>query len=154
MRTAYRVLAYLIALEVIIQSAVVVYGFFGLIKWVDGGATLDSATMDDESTSFAGLGGLIVHWMNGMYLIPLIALVFLLVSFGAKVPGGVKWAGYVFLAVIIQVLLGLFAHEVPALGALHGINALVLFGLAVMAGVRAGRTLPSSTSTPTKHEHV
>lgn len=22
--------------------------------------------MEDESTSFAGLGGLIVHWMNGM----------------------------------------------------------------------------------------
>lgn len=154
MRTTYRILAYLIALEVMIQAAVVVYGIFGLIKWVDDGATIDAATMEDESTSFAGLGGLIVHWMNGMFLIPLIALIFLVVSFFAKVPGGITWAGFVFLAVIVQVALGLFAHELPWLGALHGVNALILFGLAVTAGMRAGRTVESGSSTPAKHELV
>ncbi len=81
-----------------------------------------------------------VHGMNGTMLIPLIALVFMIVSFFAKIPGGVKWAGFVLLAVVVQVLLGMFAHEVPSLGILHGVNALVLFGLAVMAGKRVSTT--------------
>ena len=76
--------------------------------------------------------------MNGMMLIPLIALIFFIVSFFAKVPGGVKWAGFVLIAVIVQVTLGLFGHEAASLGILHGLNALLLFSLAVMAGKRAG----------------
>ena len=138
MRTVYRVLAYLIALEVMIQAAAVAYGVFGITKWVGDGAVLDKAAMEDESTSFTGLGGLILHGMNGMYLIPLLALLLLIAACFARVPGGVRWAGLLFLAVLAQVLLGLFAHGLPALGILHGLNALVIFGLAVMAGIRAG----------------
>jgi heme A synthase len=139
MRSVYRVLAFVIAAEVMIQAAAVAYGVFGITKWVDDGATLNKATMEDDSTSFSGLGGLMLHGMNGMMIIPLIALIFLIVSFFAKVPGGVKWAAFVLLAVVVQVALGLFSHEIPQLGALHGINALVLFGLAVTAGMRARR---------------
>ena len=38
--------------------------------------------------------------------------------------------------VILQVTLGLFGHESAYFGMLHGINALVLFSVAVMAGKR------------------
>ena len=38
----------------------------------------------------------------------------------------------------MQVALGLLSHSVPALGALHGIVALVLFGVAVTAAMRVG----------------
>ncbi len=139
MRTAYKVLAYLIALEVMIQAAAIAYGVFGITKWVEGGATLDKAVMEDESTTFTGLGGLILHGMNGTMIIPVLALVFLIFSFFAKVPGGAKWAAFVLLAVVVQVFLGIFSHELTSLGALHGVNALILFGLAVTAGMRAGR---------------
>jgi len=37
----------------------------------------------------------------------------------------------------VQVGLGIFAHGIPQLGILHGIVALVLFGAAIMAGMRA-----------------
>jgi hypothetical protein len=132
MRTAYKVLAYLIALEVMIQAAAISYGVFGITKWVEDGATLDKAVLEDESTSF-------IHGLNGTMIIPLLALVFLILAFFARVPGGAKWAGFVLLAVVVQVFLGIFSHELAGLGILHGLNALILFGLAVTAGMRAGR---------------
>jgi hypothetical protein len=41
------------------------------------------------------------------------------------------------------VALGLFAHSVAGLGWLHGINALALFGTAMMAGMRVSRAVAS-----------
>ena len=35
---------------------------------------------------------------------------------------------------MLQVFLGIFGHEFPYLGALHGLNALLLFSVATMAG--------------------
>ena len=37
--------------------------------------------------------------------------------------------------IVLQVALALFAFSVPALGALHGINALAVFGTAVRASM-------------------
>lgn len=154
MRTAYRVLAYLIALEVVIQAAAIAYGVFGITKWVDDGATLDKAVMEDDSTSFMGLGGLVLHGMNGMMVIPLLALVFLIVAFFAKLSGGAKWAGFVLLAVVVQVARGLFAHGAPALGILHGANALLLFGLAISAGMRAGKVTTTTQESTSERQLV
>jgi len=83
-----------------------------------------------------------VHGINGMMVIPLLALVLLIVSFFAKVPGGVKWAALVLLAVVIQVTLGIFGHENAVFGLLHGLNALLLFSLAFMAGKRLKSQAP------------
>ncbi len=143
MKSVYRVLAYVIAAEVVVQAAAIAFAVFGLSKWVEDGGTLTKAAMESEDTKFTGVLGFAIHGMNGTMLIPLVTLVFLVVSFFAKVPGGVKWAGFVVLAVVVQVLLGMFAHGAPALGLLHGANALVLFGLAVTAGRRVGSTTPT-----------
>ena len=136
MRSVYRVLAYAVAVLVVVQAAAIAFGVFGLTKWVDDGGTLNKATSEDAS--FPGVSGFAVHSINGSMLIPLVALVLLVVSFFAKIPGGAAWAGYVLLAVAVQVALGIFAHVAPGLGWLHGVNALVLFGLAVTAGRRVG----------------
>lgn len=143
MKSVYRVLAYVIAAEVVVQAAAIAFAVFGLSKWVEDGGTLTKAAMESEDTTFTGVLGFAIHGMNGTMLIPLVTLVFLVVSFFAKVPGGVKWAGFVVLAVVVQVLLGMFAHGAPALGLLHGANALVLFGLAVTAGRRVGSMAPA-----------
>jgi hypothetical protein len=137
MKTAYRVLAYIIAIEVAIQAAAIAFGLFGLTKWISDGGVLDKAAMESETTTFPGLVGFIVHGINGQMVIPVIALVLLIVSFFAKVAGGVKWAGAILALVVIQVLLGMFAHETVLLGPVHGLNALFLFSTAVMAGRRA-----------------
>ncbi|HEX6517282.1 MAG TPA: hypothetical protein VF049_17085 [Nocardioidaceae bacterium] len=154
MRTTYRVLAYLVALEVAVQAAAIAFAVFGLGKWIEDGGTLDKATMESEDSAVTGAVGFMVHGINGQLLIPLLAILLLLVSFFAKVPGGVKWAGFVLLAVVVQVLLGMFAHGAPSLGMLHGLNALVLFGVALRAGMlaRSGRTEEVAVTATTSQE--
>jgi hypothetical protein len=137
MRAAYRVLAWLIALEVVLQAAAMVYAVAGLGIWVDQDAgVLDKAAFESEESLFPEMIGFFIHGINGMMVIPLLALIFLIVSFFAKVPGGVKWAGFVFVAVVVQVTLGMFGHEAAIFGLLHGANALLLFSLAALAGRR------------------
>jgi Family of unknown function (DUF6220) len=140
MRTAYRVLAFIIAAEVAIQAAAIAYALFGLGLWIEGGGVMDKATLENESATFAGDGGFALHGINGEMVIPVLVIVFLVLSFFAKVPRGVMWAGITLGLVALQVLLGEFGHAVPFLGALHGINALLIFGVAVMAAMAARTT--------------
>ncbi len=138
MRATYKYLAFAVAGLVALQAAFMVFAIAGLEKWVSDGHSLTEATMEAEKPpEFLGSIGFMLHGMNGMMLIPLIALALLIVSFFAKIPGGSKWAGFVLLAVVVQVALGLFGHEFPLIGFLHGINALILFSVATMAGRRA-----------------
>lgn len=138
MRSVYRVLAYLVAAEVVVQAAAVAYAVAGLGHWVDGGGVLDSATMESDDLAFPEVVGFIVHGINGMMVVPALALLLLIFSFFAKVRGGVQWAALVLLLVVVQVVLGIAGHGVPALGGLHGLNALLLFLAALYAGRRAG----------------
>ena len=153
MKSVYRWLAYLIAAEVAVQATVMVYAVAGLGIWVDrDSGVLDKAAFESEEPIFPEAVGFFIHGMNGMMVIPALALIFLIVSFFSKVPGGPKWAGLVLLAVALQVALGLFGHENALFGALHGINALVLFSLAVMAGKRVSSV--TGTERPVEHELV
>ena len=136
MKSVYRWFAYLIALEVVVQAAVIAFGVFGLGKWVDDGGTFNKAALDSEDLSFTGAVGFMLHGINGSMVIPLLAIVFLVVSFFAKVPGGVKWAAITLLVVIVQMMLGFSAHDLPQLGILHGVNAIILFVVAAWTGYR------------------
>jgi hypothetical protein len=75
----------------------------------------------------------------------LVALVLLIISFFAKIPGGSKWAGFVLLAVVVQIALGIGGHIIAISGLLHGINAFVLFSVALHAGRRVS-TLPADVA--------
>jgi hypothetical protein len=149
MKTAYRVFAYLIAALVVVQASAVAYGFFGLGKWIEDGGTLDKGAMESDTTHFTGGGGLAVHGIVGSAVIPLIALLFVVLALFAKIAGGVKWALITFATVVVQVALGISAHSVPALGMLHGIVALALFGVAVTAAMRVGRVGSTRTDATT-----
>ncbi|MFN2540138.1 MAG: hypothetical protein ABR549_18575 [Mycobacteriales bacterium] len=148
MRKTYQIFAFLIATEVVIQAAAIAYALAGLGKWVeDDGGVLNKAVPDaDDGPDFRGVGGFELHGINGMMIIPLITLLFLIISFFAKLPGASKRAGLIALLVIAQVVLGLTSHSVPLLAALHAINGFVLFSLAVMTGVKAGKSAPVVTS--------
>ena len=141
MKQVYRVLAFLVAAGVAVQAAAVSYGMFGLLKWVEGGGTLDQST--ELTPALGGYTGFSWHAQAGIFVIPAISLLLLISSFFAKVPGGIRWALIVFGVTVLQVALGLFSHEVAGLGWLHGINALALFGTAMMAGMRVSRAVAS-----------
>lgn len=146
MKSVYRVLAYLIAVGVVVQAMAIVFAIDGLSKWIDGGGHLDKAVDLGVERPFPEVVGLDVHAVNGSIIIPVVALLLLISSFFAKVPGGVKWAGAVLLLVVVQVALGISGSDLPALGALHGLNALLLFLAAIYAGRRVGRTAAASVT--------
>ena len=143
MKTAYRVLAFLIAAVVVIQAAAIGYGVFAQMNWIETGGTLDKAAFD---TNAPGTGALIYHALEG-YATLLIALALLVVSFFAKIPKGVRWAVFVLVATFVQSALGALSHLLAAIGALHGAVALILFGVAVTtAAMRARR--PATVEEP------
>jgi heme A synthase len=143
MKGFYRGLALAIAVLVALQAAFIAYAISGLIKWVrEDGGTLDASVFAEGSTvEVGGTTGIILHAITGTFLIPLAALLLVIVSFFAKIPGGTKWALIVFGVVVLQYALAFFTRtaSLPALGALHGLNALILFGVAVTAAMRVRR---------------
>ena len=150
MKSVYRVLAYLIAVEVVIQAAAIAFALAGLGKWIMEGGVLDAAAMESESTEFTGIAGFMVHGINGQMIIPLLALLLLISSFFARVPGGVLWAGLVLATVVVQVLRGIFGHGAPVLGLVHGALALVLFTVAVVAARRTEAPPTGPESAPAR----
>lgn len=71
--------------------------------------------------------------MNGMYVIPLIALALLVLAFMVKTPGAVRMAATVLVLVVVQVVLGFLGHEMTTMALLHGLNAMALFAAAWIA---------------------
>ena len=145
MRTVYRVLAYLVALEVVVQAAAIAWALFGLSAWIEGGGVLDAAAMEAEP-QFDGVVGFMVHGLNGQMIVPVVALILLVVSFFAKLPRGVAYAAALFVMVLAQVLLGIVSHSIPALGMLHGALALAILVTAVLSARLTAA--PASTPAP------
>jgi hypothetical protein len=147
MRGAYKILANLIALLVVVQAAALAWAIAGLGIWVDEGGTFDKSVMESDDMPFDEIVGMMVHGMNGMMLIPLVALILLVVSFFAKVPKGIPVAAGLFVLIILQVALGIFGHEIAVSGLLHGVNALIIF-----AGALHAARLPSRAVVVEKRE--
>lgn len=150
MKQTYRVLAGLVALGVLVQAAAIAFGFFDLGSNVGSGKSFTI----DENYSNAGLD---IHFVDGQFIIPLIGLILLIISFFAakSVPQARKWAGIVFGLIVLQVVLAFIGFGVPIVGALHGINALIVLGVAVRAVSAASRPIDAAadaagTGVPTQ----
>lgn len=137
MRSVYRVLAYLVALEVVVQAAAIAFAVFGLTRWIDDGGVLDAAAVKSGASVYTGLVGFMVHGINGQMIVPVIALLLLISAFFAKVPGGIMWSALVLISVVLEVIFGIVAHGMPELGILHGVLAIAIFAFAVIAARRA-----------------
>ncbi len=127
MRTAYRALASLIALAVVLQVAAIALAGFTVAADAEDGVAIGA-----DYSNF----GQSYHSMAGT-AIGLIALVFLIVSFLTDVPRGRLLAGVVVGLVVLQFVLAVVSFGIPALGILHGINGLAIAGVAGAASRRA-----------------
>jgi len=152
MRTVYRLLAFLIAIEVALQAAFIVWGDAAMGLWIEDGGVIDKATFESAfetgEAPFPEFVAFIYHGMNGMVVIPALALLLVVSSFFAKVPKGVVFALAVLGLVVLQVTLGLMGHSIAFLGALHGINAMVLFSVAAWTGLRVARMTRAADAEP------
>ena len=140
MLKVYRGFAYAITVEVVIQAMAIAYALAGLGYWVENdGGVLDKVKLDDAENllKFRGSGGFAIHGINGTMLIPLITILFLIISFFAKVEGGVKRAVILFVMVAVQITLGLTSHSEPLLAPLHALNAFGIVFFAYLTGKQA-----------------
>jgi hypothetical protein len=128
MRAAYKGIAHAIAACVVLQATWIALAWFSVLKDVDDGKTF---TKDSDANV-----GHMLHSIFGTGVMPLLGLALLVVAFFVKAPGAVKWAAFVLLAIAVQIALAFIAFGVPAIGALHGINAFVVAGLAETAARR------------------
>ncbi|BCJ41856.1 hypothetical protein GCM10010168_75440 [Actinoplanes ianthinogenes] len=136
MRSAYRAISGLILAGVVIQLVAVAAAWFQVLSDVDDGGVFDNNTQN---------WGHVLHSVVGGMVIPLLAVALLVISFFAGVPNGVRYALFVFGAVVLQVVLAFASYNVPLLGALHGLNALAVAGLAenAMRKARVTRQAPA-----------
>ena len=147
MRNAYRVLAYLLAVEVVVQAMAIAYAIAGLGHWVEeDNGVLNKQVIDSDSPDFPGVGGFATHGINGTMIIPIIIILLLIVSFFAKIPGGVRNAAILFGLVALQVFLGIFSHSIPFVIVLHVLNAFAILGMSLAAARRA--TVVQETTQP------
>ena len=139
MKQTYRVLAGVIALGVFVQAAAIAFGWFDAISELDKGLVIDE--------NYEGNAGHMLHGIVGMTVMPLIGLILVILSFFAtkSVPQGRKWAGIVFGLIVLQVALAFAAFSAPIIGALHGINALLLLGAAGRAAALTRETARAGT---------
>lgn len=136
MKTGYRILALAMAALITVQAMVIAYAMTGVNKLVNDGGVIDKAGL--EAGGFTGAGGFTWHQILGERVIPVVALALFVISFFVKLPGAVRWGSIVFGLTLIQVTLGTIGTDAPLLGLLHGLFALLLFGVAVMAAKGVG----------------
>lgn len=147
MRSAYKVLASLLAVLIMVQAAAMVWAIAGLYGFVEDGNSFDKSLMEPGAEApFTEVLGFAIHGMNGTMLIPLVVLALLGVSFKAGIPKGTAVAGVLLLLVALQVALGILGHSLPFAGLLHGVNALILFAGTLHAARLAGRTAETTAA--------
>jgi hypothetical protein len=119
-RKAYSVFGALLMLQFLAQLYFIAAAIFTIVNANDNAKDVYSAFKNADN--FSGL-----HALNGD-LIGLTTLIMVGLSFGSRYPWRTTiLTGVLFVLLIVQLLL---AHTgLPALSALHGVNALVMVGL-------------------------
>jgi hypothetical protein len=149
MRKAHQILAIVLAAFVVIQAMAIAYALAGLGHWLEeDGGTINKAVLDswdDNPPDWRGSGGFALHGIDGMMIIPLVTIVFLVVSLIAakQVQGAAQRAGILFGMVALQVFLGLALHGVVLLAPLHALNGFGIFAMAIVTARKAGEAAPA-----------
>lgn len=134
-KAAFRYLTSVLWVAVVVQVALAAFGAFDAVH-KSKHAPIAHKTIDNGFGPHALLG----------YIIVLLMIVLLIVgALGRVGRTPVRLAGGLVLAGIVQALLGVISENTPAIGVLHGINALVIFSL---SGLLAHRTWTAARADP------
>jgi hypothetical protein len=124
--TVYRYWLTLLFLAVVVQIAAAAYGGFYAAEKLGDQKGSDEQKLISEKVFDHGFD---FHTSFG-YFIFLGAVILLLLALGARLgKTGVLWALAVPVAVAVQIVLAWISEGVHGIGILHGLNALVIFGL-------------------------
>jgi hypothetical protein len=143
MRAVYRYWSWLVFLAVVVQVGFAGYGAFSVVGDVDDKGSVDEDMLEDGFGLHLGFG----------YLVILTGLVLLVLALVAR--NRIKQSAILAGLLIIQAPLAWIGGSAAAVGFLHPVNALVIFGLSgsiayaewqVRKGVTAPSALPAEPS--------
>jgi Family of unknown function (DUF6220) len=145
MRAVYRFWVTIIWLAVVVQISAAAYGAFYSADKLGDQKGSDETKMISEKAFDHGFG---FHTGFG-YLIFLGAVLLLLIALAARLgKRRVLLALAVPLLVILQIVLAWISEDVHAVGPLHGLNALIIFGLTGAMTGAAWREHRARPATP------
>jgi uncharacterized protein DUF6220 len=128
-RKAYSAVGLLLLAEYVLQLYLIAAGIFIIAQADDNQRSVYSAFKN------AGDNWVGVHAFNG-WLIGILIIIYFAISFAARLPR--QLIGLTGLLLVLFIVQFFLAHTgLPAVSALHGINALILIGL---TGYLTGRT--------------
>jgi hypothetical protein len=146
LRTIYRYWISIIFLAVVAQIAAAAYGGFYAAQKFEDQKGPDEQRMISEKVFDHGFG---FHTGFG-YLIFLASVLLLLLALAARLgKRRILFALAVPVAVLVQIVLAWISEAVHGVGILHGINALVVFGLTgyLTREAWSGTRMPVSRAT-------
>jgi steroid 5-alpha reductase family enzyme len=126
--TAFRWLATLLFIAVVVQVGLAGYGAFHAVHAADH-RSISKKTIENAFNPHVALGYIIVLMM---------LVLFLLALAGRLGRRNVKLSGAIVVVGIVQAILGIASESTPAIGPLHTINALAIFAT---TGLLAHRTM-------------
>jgi heme A synthase len=123
-RSVFRSLTSVLFVAVVIQVGLAGYGIFDAIHKAKTAPLTQKALEDDIGA----------HGVFG-YIVLLLMLLLLVVALAGRLgSSATRWSGGIFLLGVLQAILGASSTSAPALGVLHGINALAIYaGAALLA---------------------
>lgn len=151
MRKVYLVLAWLVAAGVVVQVAAIAFAKVGEDYLIDHGGVIDKAFVESSmngTTSFVGVEGEAIHAMNGMMVLPVIALLLLISSFFVRGTAPKLWALLVVGLLALQIVVAFTMFGLPYLGIVHGVNALAILLVSITAALKARHIPPRRATVP------
>jgi hypothetical protein len=137
MRSAFKYLAGLFFVGVVVQVGLAGIGAFHAVNKND-----DGPIAKNKASDWFGAHGIV-----GSVLV-LVALLLLIVAFIARDKAWRKQAGWLFGLMIVQLVLAAVGSSVWALGFLHPINALAIFALSGMLAHSVWRSNAETVPSP------
>lgn len=135
----YRILSWTVVALVLVQAAMIAWGAAGEGRFIDDGGVVDKALVEAAQGGgdlpFPEVVAFPIHGLNGGIVIPAVALVLLGCSFATRLAGARSHAAVLFVLVVLQGQLGYLMGDLPAIGLIHGGNALLI----VLVAARAAR---------------
>lgn len=113
----FRWLSAILFILVVVQVAFAAFGGFDAVHRADKVA-ISKKTIEN---------GFNVHGALGTLIVILMLLLLIMAAAGRLGPELVKLSGGIFALGVIQYLLGVVSTSAPAVGILHGLNALLIF---------------------------
>jgi len=137
MRMAYRYLAATIFALVVVQIGLAAYGAFDEIHKSESAPVTKKAAED----AFGA------HAILGSVVVLLIIVLLIVAAAGRMGVAKVRWAAIIAGLGILQFILGAVSTSAPAVGFLHGLNAVAIFVTTGMLAHRAWRSERAGADT-------